>query len=113
MAENIPGRSRRDLQRTGSAPPEKPPAGLSKRARGIWQEITTDWLIDASARPVLRIALEQLDTYDLAQKRLKTEGLTVQNGGMLRAHPCAKIAQDALGSFRQCFRQLGLEPPAA
>lgn len=114
MAENIPGRSRRDLQRTGRAPVVKPPMGLSKRARGIWMEVTTGWELAGEALPLLRSGLEQMDLYDTAMAQLKREGLTITHPetGLIRAHPAAKIAQDALSSFRQCFRQLGLEPGA-
>lgn len=111
MAENIPVRGRRDPGRTPGAMGEKPPAHLSKRAKGLWKEITGEWAVDSSARPLLRAALEQLDVYDSALKQLNSDGLTVQTDtGMLRAHPAAKIGQDALSSFRQIFRQLGFEP---
>ena len=114
MAENIPERPRRDLAYAKGPPEPKPPPGLSKRARGIWQSITSDWVLGPEALPILRAGLEQMDLYDLALKQLKKDGLTVETGtGMLRAHPAAKIGQDALSSFRQCFRQLGLEPPEA
>lgn len=114
MAEVIPSRSRRDapttLTRSGELP--DPPAHLSERSAGIWREICAAWVIDVDALPILRAALEQLDLYDQARAELDRDGLTVATGqGMLRAHPAHKISQDALASFRQCFRQLALTPP--
>ena len=114
MAENIAERPRRDSVHSVVATEAKPPSGLSKGARGIWQQITTEWVLDASALLLLRAALEQLDVYDMALKQVKKEDLTVQSeNGMLRAHPAAKVGHDALGSCRQLFRQTGLEPPEA
>jgi P27 family predicted phage terminase small subunit len=117
MAENIPSRTRRESVRTPSpvrALPA-PPDHLTPRCRHIWQAIVADWVIGPEALPILRAALEQLDVYDLALAQLVRDGLTVvhPDSGTVRAHPAAKIAQDALSSFRQCFRQLGLEPPEA
>lgn len=116
MAENLPTRGRRSKV----APPPlrefKPapaPAHLTARAKKLWRSIVNEWVLDDGALPLLRAGLEQLDLYDRARAQLDREGLTIETGqGMRRAHPCHKVAQDALASFRQCFRQLGLEPPS-
>ena len=57
--------------------------------------------------------LEQYDLYQRARAALaKADAVTVTSGtGVVRQHPAAKIALDALGEARQCFRQLGLEMP--
>jgi P27 family predicted phage terminase small subunit len=72
-------------------------------------------VIAADGLPILRAGLEQLDMYDQARAQLQREGLTIAHPetGAIRAHPAAGIAKDALSAFRQCFRQLGLQPPEA
>jgi P27 family predicted phage terminase small subunit len=115
MAENIPKRSRRGA----TAPPpvqavELPeaPAHLSAEARAMWTDITEEWVLGADGLPLLRAACEQWDAYQAARAVLAAEGPTVTTGegGMVRAHPAAKVAHDALTQFRLALRQLGLEP---
>jgi P27 family predicted phage terminase small subunit len=116
MAENILKRSRRGA----AAPPPvrvvdvpDAPAHLTGEARGMWDEIVTEWAIGADGLPLLRAALESWDLYQAARAQVAQDGPTVTTGegGMVRQHPAVKTQMDALREFRMCFRQLGLEPP--
>jgi P27 family predicted phage terminase small subunit len=116
MAENLPTRPRQGEQGTATAegPPTAPPH-LSEEAGAMWRSIVEGWVLGADALPLLRAACEQWDSYQAARAVLAAQGPTVAtgDGGMVRVHPAAAVAKDALREFRMCFRQLGLEPPTA
>jgi P27 family predicted phage terminase small subunit len=118
MAANIPQRGRRGtappVERPGALaiePAPDPPAHLSADAARIWRDVAEAWELGADALPLLRAACEQWDTYQDARAVVARDGCVVAAGGLMRVHPAAKVAGDALTQFRQCFRQLGLEPP--
>lgn len=113
MAENIPERPRR-AKPTPVSVVEIPPAPdhLSAEAAGMWREINDEWVLGPDSLPLLRAALESWDLYQRCRREVMKDGPTVSTGnGMVRQHPAAKVAGDALREFRMCFRQLGLEPP--
>jgi P27 family predicted phage terminase small subunit len=115
MAETIPVRRTRDREETRHSlrALPSPPSHLSARGKRIWREIVAAWVVGPEALPILRAGLESLDLYDMARAQLATEGLTIRHpeSGAMRAHPAAAVMKDALSGFRQCFRQLGLQPP--
>jgi P27 family predicted phage terminase small subunit len=110
MAENLPVRP----SRTGAGPPDnrlpKPPRHLSRESKSIWRDVLTGWLIDAPSLPLLQGGLESWDQYQVARAEVRRDGPTVRSAGMVRVHPAVKVANDSLTQFRQCWRQLGLEP---
>lgn len=116
MAENLP---RRPARKPASPPPvaladppPAPPSHLSDEAADMWRDITEKWLIGPDALPLLRAGLESWDLYQRCREEVSRDGPTVSTGqGMIRQHPAARVGTDALTAFRQCFRQLGLEPP--
>lgn len=78
----------------------------------MWTSIASEWVLGPDALPLLRAALESWDLYQVCRRQVQKEGPTVTTGeGMIRQHPAVKVGNDALTQFRQCFRQLGLEPP--
>jgi P27 family predicted phage terminase small subunit len=79
----------------------------------MWRSIVDEWELGPDALPLLRAALEQWDVYQAAREALVTGGPVTVNpeSGLVRQHPAAKVMEGALREFRQCFRQLGLEPP--
>ena len=93
--------------------PPPPPRHLSKLTKEVWCQVTSSWDLDPTGLLLLRAGLEQFDLYQKARKELaRADALTVTSDtGVVRAHPAAKIALDALAESRQCFRQLGLELP--
>ena len=93
--------------------PAPPPRHLSKLTKDVWRQVLESWDLDPTGLLLLRGGLEQWDTYQRARKELaKADALTVTSDtGVVRQHPAAKIALDALGESRQCFRQLALELP--
>lgn len=78
----------------------------------MWRDVTEEWVMGAESLPLLRAALESWDLYQKCRAQVMSEGATIQTGGgMVRQHPAAKVGNDALTQFRQCFRLLNLEPP--
>jgi P27 family predicted phage terminase small subunit len=121
MAENIPTRPIR--KRGAAVPPPVPvlrevkspeaPAHLSDEARSMWDAIVGEWVLGPDALPLLRAALESWDLFQVCRAEISRDGPTVTNpdSGLMRQHPAVKTMEGALREFRQCFRQLGLEPP--
>lgn len=115
MAENIPTRPPRSRNSVAGPPrdaPPKAPAHLTPEAKGMWGAIVDEWVLGPDSLPLLRAGLESWDLYQVCRSQVMQEGATVKTGdGMIRQHPALKASNDALTQFRQCFRQLGLEPP--
>lgn len=112
MAENHPVRALKITPAEAEVRIPEPPSHLSDEAGEMWAEIVRQWVIGPEALPLLRAGLEQWDSYQAARAVLAEEGPTVQTGkSMVRTHPAAGVAKDALREFRLCFKQLGLEPP--
>lgn len=90
-----------------------PPRHLSKLTKKVWCQVLESWDLDPTGLLLLRGGLEQYDTYQRARAELAKAAalVTVSDTGVARQHPAAKIALDALGEARQCFRMLGLELP--
>ena len=80
----------------------------------MWRATLEGWEIGPDGLPLLRAALEMWDLYSKARKVVKREGPTIVNpeSGVIRMHPAAAVACRALSEFRQCWRQLGLDPEA-
>jgi P27 family predicted phage terminase small subunit len=82
------------------------------KARKMWRDLNAGWVIGEEGLPLLQAGLEQWDAYQQARAQLAADGPTFTSAGMIRVHPAAKVATDALREFRMCLRQLGLEPEA-
>ena len=93
--------------------PTPPPRHLTKLTKTAWREVLETWSLDPTGLLLLRAGCEQFDVYQRARGELaKADALTVTSDtGVVRQHPSAKVALDALGESRQCFRQLALELP--
>lgn len=113
MAEVLAIRPRADAR--SHDPPPDPPSTLSEEAAEIWSSIVEEWILGSDALPLLVLGLESWDRYREAANVLHTEGPVVVNeqSGAVKQHPCHAIARDNATQFRQCFRQLHLEPPEA
>jgi len=95
------------------ADPTRPPKHLSALAKRVWSEVLKQWDLEPTSLLLLRAGLEQYDLYERARQELaKAKSVTVTSDtGVVRQHPAAKVAGDALSEARQCFRSLGLELP--
>ncbi len=112
MAENIPVRPLAGARSPAQDRPPRPPKHLSAGAKRMWRAIVAEWVLGPEALPLLQASLESWDLYQKARAQLAADGPTVKSGrGMIRQHPAAKVANDALTQFRQAFRQLALQPP--
>ncbi len=91
----------------------RPPRHLARASKQVWREVVARWELDPGGLMLLRGALECWDTYGRARAELAAAAaVTVTSDtGVTRAHPAHKVAMDALSECRQCWRQLGLEPP--
>lgn len=89
------------------------PSHLSALAKRAWRDVLEEYELEPTALLLLRAGLEQFDLYERARKELAKAGKVTVSGrsGVMRQHPAAKVAADALREARQCFRQLGLEIP--
>ncbi len=115
MAENLPTRPRSAPRRGPNDRAPSAPKHLSAEAKRIWRSIVAEWVLGPEALPLLRAGLESWDLYQACRAELRKAGPTIVSprSGMVRQHPSVKTGNDALTQFRQCFRQLGLEPPEA
>lgn len=110
MAEVLPLRGRS----SGEPPPiPDPPDHLSEEAEEMWRAIVEEWVLGPDGLPLLKAAVECFDRYREAADLLREEGPVLRNpdSGHAHAHPAHQVARDNLREFRQCFRQLNLEPP--
>lgn len=110
MAEVLPIRPRGV---SGTPEPVEAPETLSPEAARIWTSIVEGWVLGAEALPLLVLGLESWDRYRQAAEILRKDGPVVTNptSGAVRQHPAHAVMRDNLTQIRQCFRQLGLEPP--
>ena len=86
-------------------PTNRPPAYFSKKAKGIWRAITTEYELEAESFEMLRVALENLDLADKARELLRIEGLVVAG----KKHPASDAVKLHDGLFLRAVRQLGLD----
>lgn len=77
----------------------------------MWRDVAAEWVVGADAVPLLRAALESWDLYQSHRRAVAKTPTITSPSGMVRANPRGKLASDALREFRQCWRQLGLDPP--
>lgn len=116
MAESIPQRRSRHsgAARVRALPkaPE-PPAHLDAIGAALWRQLAGGWQIHDDGLPLLQASCEQWQLYQRWLAQYAAEGPTVRNEktGAVRPNPAGKAAENALTAFRQCLRQLGLEPP--
>jgi P27 family predicted phage terminase small subunit len=87
-----------------------PPAGLSTSVRRFWNEIATNWTLNAETAELLGLACHAKERARLARLVLQKEGLTITTrGGGIRAHPAAKILKEAEDTMMRALRAMGLE----
>ena len=112
MAETIPIRPTAPGRDNRADTPEAPD-DLTEERQELWREIVSTWVLDAPDFAQLHANLQQLDAYHRYMTQLQNEGATVTNpeSGVIRAHPVAGLARDALREFRLGMRALGLAPP--
>lgn len=97
------------MRRVPSIP--EPPAHLSAESKGRWTEIVAAVEMEAEGLMLLQAALEQWDEYQRARAQLQRDGPTVTNtdSGVIRQHPAALVARDALKAFRLALKDLGIK----
>ena len=76
------------------------PRHFSALAKSVWREVLEQWELDPTGLLLLRGGLEQFDVYTTARKELaQAASVTVTSDtGVVRQHPAAKVALDALSS---------------
>ena len=89
------------------------PEHLSKESKEIWKKLDLSFLLEASHRVLLKVALESYDRYQEARRNLDSEGLTYKVGNLIKENPAAKIEKEARSGFLQAWRllQFDVDPP--
>jgi P27 family predicted phage terminase small subunit len=86
------------------------PAGLSERARRLWDAVTAQYELDDHHLVLLESACRALDRAGAAAAVLERSGLTVTNKrGELRAHPLVGVERDARQLMARLLRELQLD----
>jgi P27 family predicted phage terminase small subunit len=87
------------------------PSHLSKRAKGLWESITDEFLLAAHQFELLRRACEASDRADAALALLKKDGLTeMDRFGQRRPHPAVAVERDSRIGEARLLRELALSP---
>lgn len=87
------------------------PGHLSARAKRLWKQIVSEYLLSAAQLELLRRACEAAGVADQARAQLKREGLTEKDRfGQRRAHPAVAIERDARLAEARLIRELALSP---
>lgn len=89
----------------------RPPAHLSKEARALWKQLTSEYDIsDAAGLAILRNALEARDRAEAARLRIDAEGMTtLDRFAIPRPHPLLSCERDARAAFLAGMRALCLD----
>ena len=89
------------------APPA--PTHLKGEGRECWQAVTSQWQYSPDLLALLVTGCEQRQLYARALAQVNREGMTITNAaGVVRPHPAAQIARDALKEYRTIMAQLGV-----
>lgn len=92
----------------------KPPKGLSPEGRRMWKEIIAEYGIDDSVGlQLLRSACEAFDICQMAQSKIRAEGMTITDRHLqVKPHPLLAAMRDARSSMLNALKALNcdLEP---
>jgi phage terminase small subunit len=93
---------------------EKPPAGLSRRARAVWRDVLRDYSLESRHLTVLESALRTLDRLDAARAIVDRDGMIVAGSkGQVRPHPMLAVERDCRISLARLWRELDLDGASA
>lgn len=89
---------------------QKPPDGLSKRARAWWRKVTNDYEFDAHHFHLLTLACQALDQATEARRELDANGsVFLDRFEQPKESPWVQIEHRARNDFRVLCRELGLD----
>lgn len=91
--------------------PTPPPAHLSEKAAGIWEEVVSTYVVEIEGLPLLETALTQYDRALEARQEIEETGLTWTNAdsGARHVNPAVKAERDATKAFRLAWTALDLD----
>lgn len=89
----------------------RPPGHLSKEAKRIWKELTSEYGIDdAGGRAILKTGLEAYDRATGARLAIDKEGLTIKDRfGTSKPHPLLACERDARSQWLAALKQLNMD----
>jgi len=89
--------------------PPPPPSHLKRVGKECWLAVTSQCHYTSDLLGLLVTGCEQRQLYAKALDVVNSEGLTITNAaGVVRPHPAAGIARDALKEYRAIMAQLGI-----
>ena len=94
---------------TGASTPRRPPAHLSRRARGLWREIVDEYQLERHHEIILTVACEALDRLAEARAAIAADGAYIDGRFGKKAHPALAIERDSRIAFLRSLRELGLD----
>jgi P27 family predicted phage terminase small subunit len=91
--------------KTTPAPPH-----LTAEARGWWNRILAEWLLDDPSLLLLQAALESFDRMNAARVIVEAEGIVTRDRwGQLRPNPAVLAERDSRTAMCRALKQLGLD----
>ena len=89
---------------------EKPPKHLLKGGRQLWNDIETEFDLEAHQFEILRLLCETLDRLELCRKQLRKDGMfSVNRFGETRPHCGLKEERENKVLFARLARELNLD----
>ena len=87
------------------------PGHLSKEAKMIWQELTSEYgILDAGGLAILKTGLEAYDRATGARLAINKEGLTIKDRfGASKGHPLLACERDARSQWLAALKHLNLD----
>lgn len=83
---------------------------LSDEARGLWEKINAEYVLDTAVQSILLTGLEAHDRMRQAQAIVARDGLVqVDRFGQSKPHPAVAIERDARAAWRQHIKDMGLD----
>ena len=90
--------------------PKKPPDHLCKRAKKLWREVVSTFVLEPHHIELLRAACEQLGRAEAARKVIERNGLVVEDRfKQAKPNPAVEIERQAHLAFLRITRELGLD----
>lgn len=89
----------------------EPPAGLSEKAKALWNDVVPRRCRSPERLALLAVALQSLDRADAAATVIGCEGMLTktETTGVVHVHPLLKIERDARQLFARIWGSLALE----
>ena len=89
------------------------PKHLSDESKEIWKKLDLSFLLEASHRILLKVALESYDRYQGARQAIDAAGMTYKVGNLIKENPACKVEKEARSGFLQAWRllQFDVDPP--